>query len=255
LRRTCVAAILAGLAACSSFGEGSDEDGSSPDGGTSEAGANDASADGGNDGDAGVCPKNALLCETFDEGLGKWRDVVPAFHIEPVQGNNVLMLSVAERGAGPRDISISRDLPGMLAGVRLSFRFRVANPGFSGQGDTANYAVVRIENGGAGSKVFSAIYLSNGGARANTQLTVDTTTFQGTGIGSMTYGEWHRGVIELRLGSAPTIGYHIDQDDTQTLSIKADPALELAVALGVYRPNADTPPISIDFDDVLAEPL
>jgi hypothetical protein len=38
-----------------------------------------------------------------------------------------------------------------------------------------------------------------------------------------------------------------------TAVMESDPLLELAVSLGVHRPNNETPAISVDLDEVIAE--
>lgn len=234
--------------ACGSFVEGTPP----PTSGAGDSGDAGSPADAAHADAPSACPQSALVCEDFESGLATWA----------VSPSNVSVARVPERGhvllatlpsGGVAAATIRRSFSPTSERVRLSFALRVADPKFTDEPSTANYAVATLSVSSAVGPSYVGFYLGSGADGAVVHPTIKAPSgLRGTSKLPMSYGEWHRITVEMHFAETGSLSYQVDglQGGTTAAASAIGPA---ELSLGLVRQNDPTPALAVEIDDVLVE--
>jgi hypothetical protein len=204
-----------------------------------------------------VCPSNVIWCETFDVGFARWVGAAAPAHtigMAPDLGN-IAVINIPE---GKSRHTITRDVPafGRDVHVELSLRLAAPNPDFPTDG-SANVAVAGVELPGVGAV---ALFVDRKDSTPAGRFYITATAsvdgaFNFAEGEDVPYGEWHRVSLEFRFGAAQSYGFAVAGSSHKEALPKLVDKLPSPLFIGAYRPNDDTPALTIDFDDIVVTSL
>ncbi len=257
MRRSALAvlAFAPALACGNLLGLSEPEQAADVDTGTSDA-ADVVPADASSEAQASPCASGThLLCDDFEHGGDpRWEKPASGVAIEPREGGgNVL---VATLPAGNEARAYLTFPTGSTRPLRATFALRVVDPRWStGASGASNFAVAAfMVPNGADSLTFNA-YVGPRTGGANMQLTWQKPAFDASKNQPLSLDEWHRVVLEADFGATARGRLEVDGVVLGEASGFSTSEAPPSFIVGLYRPNADTPALRVEIDDVVLDEL